>query len=269
MRIVIVFFLVMAFFNMDAQNGTPPAGGAKGIAMGNLGVSFNDINAAFANQAGLAFLPKTAFTLFGESRFALSEIKTVSAAAALPTKSGTFGLTVSYFGYESYNEQRLGIAYARKLMDKLAIGIQFDVLNTTIPNYGRRTLFSFEAGLQYEVLDNLTVGVHAFSPVRVEIVEDEDLPTVFELGFAYKASDKVTFYGEVEKDIEYPLVVKIGLEYSIVTSFYLRGGINLNPTQLSFGLGYEANDNLSIDVGASFHQTLGVSPALSVNYNLQ
>ena len=262
------FFCLAGALGVVAQNGTPPSGGARGVALGNATVTFNDVQAAFSNQAGLAFIDNTSFTLFGESRFVLSEIKSVSAAAALPTQSGTFGLSLNYFGYESYNEQRIGLAYARQLLEKLSLGVQIDVINTTIPTYGNRALFSFEIGLHYEFLDGLTLGVHAFSPVRVEVVENENLPTLLKLGLSYVPSDKVTFFLEAEKDIEYPMLVKIGLEYLLAESLFLRGGININPTLFGFGLGYLVNDNLSIDVGAGFHQTIGVSPAFSLNYKL-
>jgi len=237
--------------------------------MGNTGINFSDINSLFTNQAGLSTLENTALLVSAERRFALADLNNLSAGFALPTSSGTFGISVNYFGFEQYNETKLGLAYARQLMDKLSIGVQFDILNTRIPEYGSKNLFTFEIGLQSELSKQLTLGFHLFNPVRLEIAEDEYLPSVIQAGITYTPSKKVLVNVELEKDIDYPFTAKLGIEYEMVENFFLRLGANTEPTIFSFGLGYQLKNKLRLDFASSYYQELGFTPSVSFGYDLR
>jgi len=269
MKNVLFLFLILLPFLAIGQNGSSYSNSARSIGMGNTGINFSDINSLFTNQAGLATLENTSFLVSAERRFALADLNNLSAGFALPTNSGTFGISVNYFGFEQYNETKVGLAYGRKLMDKLSIGVQFDVLNTRIPEYGSQNLFTFEVGLQSELSKQLTLGFHLFNPVKLEIAEEEYLPTIIQAGVTYTPSKKVLVNLELEKDIDFPFTVKLGIEYEMVESFYLRIGASTDPTLLSFGLGYQLKDQLRLDFASSYHQELGFTPAISLGYDLR
>ena len=252
---------------LPAQNGAPPTAGARGVAMGYTGVTYTDINSIFSNQAGLANLESLAVTGYGEQRFLVSEIRSVAMGAALPTASGTFGLSLHYFGFEQYNEQRIGLAYGRRLLDKLSIGAQFLMLNTRIPEYGNKAVFTFEAGVLAELLPQLNLGIHLFSPARIQLAEEENLPTVLKLGLSYLPSNKLSLLAELEKDIDFAARAKFGLEYQIIEPLFLRLGVATQPTTLSFGLGFALASGLRIDIASSYHQVLGFTPAAGITFN--
>lgn len=259
-----LFFTFSFLLGLAAQNGTPNIAGARGAAMGNTGITFTDINSIFSNQAGLANMKGLAAAISGEQRFLLTEINSLSAGVAYGKGFGTFGLSLGYYGFKDYNEQKIGLAYARKLFDKLSIGLQFDFLNTQIAEYGSKGLVTFEIGLQSQITKKIHLAAHVFSPATISVTEDDVLPTVFKLGGAYLPSDRVTFLIEVEKDLDYPVQVKAGLEYQILDAVSLRAGVGTNPTLMSFGVGYQLKSGLSIDVGARVHQVLGVMPAVGM-----
>ena len=115
-----------------AGDHNAPAG-ARSSAMGNASATQQDVWASFHNQAGLAFLKETVIGVSHEQRFMLNELSLNGAAFALPTKkNGTFALSVSYFGYKLYNEQKAGLAYAKSFGDKFSAGVQIDYLGTSI-----------------------------------------------------------------------------------------------------------------------------------------
>lgn len=264
--LLIIFWLNSFPFLSLAQNGIPPIAGARGAALGQTGLTFTDIYSIFSNQAGLAFLESFSGGVQAERRFMLSEIQSLSAAAALPTASGTFGISLNYYGFEDFNEQRIGLAYARKLYSKMSIGAQFLFLNTRIPEYGNAGNFTFEVGLLMEIVPQLLAGFHVYSPIRVETVDKENLPTLLSLGLSYKPSEKVNINAEVQKDIEFKLRVKSGIEYQAADSFLLRIGIGTEPTLISFGVGYHIQENIAIDLASSYHQVLGFTPSIGVSY---
>lgn len=270
MRPLFTLVLLLSLCGLTfAQNGVPPNAGARGMAMANASSTFQDINSIFSNQAGLAYLEKMAFTAGGERRFLLADINSYTAGFAVPTKGGTFGLSVNYYGFEGYNESKVGLAYAKKLFDNFAIGAQLDYFNTSIPEYGSKALFTFEIGMQAVLIERVTLAAHIFSPIQQEIITDENLPTILKLGIGYQASDKLFVTAEMEKDLDFDANVKLGIEYFLIDILSLRTGVSTNPLQNTFGLGLKLKSGLMVDIAAGYHHVLGITPAASITYQFQ
>ncbi len=265
MKGLILSVLILNFLYASAQ-GTSSSAGARGLAMGNASATFSDINSIFSNQAGLANLTKTEVILFAGQNYFVNEIRNIAAAVAYPSDLGTFGLNLHYYGFQDYNEQKVGFNYARKLTQNLSLGVQINYIGFRIPEYGNKGIFSAEIGVRSQILKGLIVAAHIANPIRIEVVDGENLPTIFKFGVAYLPSKKLTITGEVEKDIEFPAMVKFGLEYQLADPFFVRFGVATNPALFNFGMGFLIKEKLIIDAAASYHQTLGFSPALSIRF---
>jgi hypothetical protein len=70
---------------------------------------------------------------------------------------------------------------------------------------------------------------------------------------------------DLEKNINFPLSYKGGIQYAFVENFKARVGVSTAPVTFNAGLGFTAT-NLVIDVATSLHQQLGFSSFLSVSY---
>ena len=259
-------------FTLDgaSQNGLPVTLGAKSIAMGNTGVAFNDVQAILNNPAGLTSLSSLSLIIAAEQRFAISELQSLAAGVAFPGRSGIFGLSLQHFGFDLYNEQRIGLTYARSLSDHFSVGAQLIVHNTSIEEYGSKWTPAVELGFLYEITAYLHIGVHIFNPARIEIIEGEYLPTVLRLGFSYRSSENVLFAAEINKDIDFPVQVRAGLEYQLAKPLFFRVGMQTAPEKWSSGIGYQLeNQALKIDFSVAHHQFLGFSPAISLSYSLE
>ena len=265
-RILFVVFGLLLGPWLYSQNGTPPPGGARAVGMGYTGLTFHDVNAVFSNAAGLAHLDRTAVTAFGEQRFLVEELGAYSFGAGIPTTAGTFGVGIQHFGFEGFNEQRIGLAYARQLGENLFLGGQFLALNTQIEEYGSRLALTFAIGLQYRVLPQLEFAFQANSPARVNETQDAYLPSILGIGARYSPSDRVSILLEAEKDIDYPVRTKVGIEYQAADPFYLRFGVATHPATVTIGLGYEIAERLWFDVASGYHEILGFSPAGGIHY---
>ncbi len=254
-----------------AQNGTPQNAGARGAAMGNAALTFTDINAAYVNQAGLAFLEELSFGVYGERRFLAEGLNSFLFAAAYPNeKIGTFGLTVNYFGYNNYNEQKIGLAYARKLAQNISLGVQLDYLGTRIPQYGAASTFTFEIGLLAKLNEQFSIAAHTYNPIHAQVAGLDRLPSLVNIGLAYQPSEKVLLIAELEKDIyDFPLMGKFGVEYRPIHALSVRVGVQAaaEATQMSFGLGLYLQ-SLCIDIATSYHQVLGFTPSFGLSYGL-
>lgn len=250
----------------SAQISYSAHAGARGIAMGHSQVCFEDINAIWANQAGLAMNEQTAISIGAQQRYNLTEIGDYSFGFALPTSLGVFGLQIQYFGFDEYSEQKLGLAYARKLSKGLSLGIAIDYISTNTTEFGSKGSFTGEIGVLSRINKSWSVGFHAYNLFRSKISVEGDIPLILKLGTAFKPFEKLNLSLEVEKDIDHDPSFKLGIEYFLLDVLWLRAGATTSANHFTFGLAYTLLQNLTIDAAASYHNLLGFSPAINVSY---
>ena len=241
--------------------------GSRSAGMGRSSVAITDFWSAMNNQAGIALYEKPAVGIYYENRFLINELSSKSIAAILPTKYGVFAATYNHFGYELYNDQKIGLAYARAFGKKLRIGLQLDYLQTTLGNnYGSKGNITFEIGLQTDISDNVTIGAWVFNPIMVKLAEydDEKLPAVYRIGFVWHISDVFLATLEAEKSTAInPIIFRGGLEYELNSKFFFRTGFSTKKEIFSFGMGINIK-HLIFNISAIMHESLGFSPQASL-----
>lgn len=266
------FLLLFSLFhfsytNLFCQNNITTPAGARGIGTGNANITYTDIHSAFNNQAGLAYLEKFSANTFIENRFLLKELNLVAIAIAHPTKLGTWGMILQQFGFKDFQEQKIGFNYSRQLFKKMAIGAQFDFLNTRIASFGSDQILTFEIGLHFNLTPKIIAGVHVYNPIRSKIGRNS-LPSIFQVGMTYQVSESLNLSGSIEKDVLLPFNLRLGLEYCFQEKIQFQAGVNSNPNRYSIGVGYHLK-SIQINVAASFHTVLGTSPAFGLTYKIK
>ena len=150
-RVFFIFCLFITNLKMTGQSGFTTIGGANFLGYSRAGVNLTGVEAIYMNQAGLSEVKNYAFDVSAERRFNLEEFTNISIAGARTFKFGTIGLLLSNFGFSEYNEQKFGLAYARKLNKSISLGGQFDLLSYNSENTGTKNLFTFELGMQLQI----------------------------------------------------------------------------------------------------------------------
>jgi long-subunit fatty acid transport protein len=228
---------------------------AKNAAMGNTGVVNKDVNSCFTNQAALAFLTRVHIGIGFQQKFMLSDLRQIATAIALPTKTGTIALSALHFGFDEYNHTKMGLGIGKKLSEKTSIGLQLNYLQQHISNEANLSAFTFEASMFSQVSKKVSLGFHMFNPYPFNRnLFQAQLPSLATIGLGWRNLFKPNF--------------KTGLEYNLTKKFYLRGGIQSQPTLYSFGFGYQFN-SLKIDCSNTIHAVLGQSPQFSLTYLLK
>lgn len=222
------------------------------------------------NQAALAKTDIGGMGVFGERRFLLVENSVYGLAAAMPTKLGNFGVQVNYAGFANFNEQKAGLAYGRSLGSKVDIGVQFNYYNYQIPSYQNGAAVNFEAGAIVHFSEKLNAGVHVYNPVggTLSKVADEKLAAVYKFGLGYDASENFYVSTEIVKEEDQPINVTGGIQYRFKKQFFARAGFRSDNNTGFGGVGFKY-EKLRIDVAASYHPQLGVSPGLLLIYNFK
>ncbi|MDB5191931.1 MAG: hypothetical protein JWQ96_1494 [Segetibacter sp.] len=240
------------------------------VGIGTYSKNFNDVFSASVNQASLAQLKSGGFGVYGERRFLLDELNQYSAIIALPTTTGTFAIQGDYFGSTHYNESQVGIAYGRKITERIDVGVKFNYLTTTVAGYGDASAINFEVGTILHLTDNLHAGIHVYNPLSSKLGKTgtEKIPSIYRIGLGYEVSDRVFLCTEIVKQEDQPVGVNAGFHYSLHEKFFLRGGIATATNNSYAGVGLNLNV-FRIDLTASYHPQLGFTPGLLLLLNFK
>ena len=265
---IVILLIVLLSGIIQAANDNYPVGASQ-AAMGNATVMKPDLWSVWHNQAGLGFLEKTCFGIHYENKFLVDEYGYQAFGLAVPSKYGTLGLAISYFGYKLYNEKKFGLAYSRAFGDKFSFGLQLDYFHTHVEQeYGNMGVALFEAGVMAKPIENFYIGAHVYNPTQTKMANytEEPIPTIYRFGIGYSIVDKAFVSTEIEKDIDKETRFKAGLEFQAVKNFYLRTGIKTKPFENSFGLGY-VYGNIQADIAFTNNDLLGLTPHFSMLYS--
>ncbi len=88
-------------------------------------------NSVGLNPAG-ASCSKAGLSASYNNRFFMKELSQKSAAAALPTATGTFTSTFNYYGFQLFNQIKASLGYAMKLTDNICAGATANYHSTHI-----------------------------------------------------------------------------------------------------------------------------------------
>jgi len=267
-RIVLLFLLSPIF--LFSQN-IPFESGAQSVGMAKSTIAVSQIWSVNNNQGGLAYLENPEIAIYYTNRFLLKELSSQSFVFAYPTKLGNIGFSVDYFGYSQQSEMQLGLAYAKKFNKYVALGIKFDYLQyQQLEEYGNARAIVAEIGLLSHPYKDIYIGAHIYNPSmsKFNTAVEKKASTIFSVGLAYTPDPLVSLTAQVDKDLEYETIYKIGVELNLKEALYIRAGVNVSPNAYYLGLGYYFN-NIKFDLAFSYQQVLGVSPASSLGYEFK
>jgi hypothetical protein len=270
MRKIALFFLFLFLINYITGQALRQPLAASYIGLGAYNKNHVDVFSFSSNQAALAQIKDAGFGVYGEKRFLLAETNLFSAVLALPTKQGNFGFQADYFGYKNFSESQLGIAYGRNLGEKLDLGIKFNYYSFRIPGYQNSSAVNFEIGAIAHLTEKVHLGIHFYNPVGgyLSKTADEKLGAIYKFGIGYEVSENFLISAEIVKQEDFPINVNAGIQYSFAKQFFARVGIATEKESPYAGAGVYWN-NLRLDVTASYHPQLGLSPGLMLIVNLK
>ena len=269
-RLIFLFFIATGgVISVNSQHLRRPMAAAY-TGLGAYSINHSDVFSFTANQASLAQLKNTGIAVYGERKFLLSELNSYTAVFRLPTKSGNFGLKAGYYGFSDYNETQLGLAYGRKLGEKVGLGAQFNYNGIRIAGYGNDAAISFELGTILHLTDKLHAGIHVNNPVGGKFGKDqqEKLSSVYTIGIGYEASDKFFVSTEIIKEEDQPVNVNAGFQYKFLPQLLTRIGISTATSTGWMGIGLSWK-SFRVDITAAYHPQLGITPGLLLLFNFK
>lgn len=263
MKIWYVLLILLFPNHLFAQNNLGP----RLTAMGNNGTSVPDVWALQANPSGITLLGKPKISLNYIKHLFSNEISTQALVAVIPFKNNFVGVSFQRYGFTEYNESKIGFAYAKKFGEKLSIALNGNYHQLKIANYGSSKGFSVDVGAMYQ-FKHFTFGAFVSNPSK-QIFSNKEvvakIPTSFNVGASYLASDKVLIATSISKTLNYSIDVSLGIDYKMMDLLSLRGGLSAKPFKqyAGFGLNYK---KFLLDMATTYDANLGYAPQIAIGY---
>ncbi len=264
-----LFLLVLMNTSSNAQYGNPSSSGSYGLAMGNITSIHSGPENCFSNPANIARADVSSISSFIDSRYFISSLFGAYIGGTLAMENSGFSVDYYNYGWESYSENAVGLAYGRKFVKNLSVGIKFKMLNVSVEEYGNQSAFSIDLGLHQMVTDQLGVGFIVSNPLSTDLGEDQALQSSLTLGISYLFSEKFTAAVEFFKEEDFDLEARFGFDYQFLEKVALLGGYQSREHQFSFGLQLQPISKIDITASSTLHPTLGISSSVGVNYSFK
>lgn len=243
--------------------------GARASGMGYASACLPDEWSIFNNIGALATLTdiKVAFTYDAHPSF--KPFNKASMVIAVPFTIGVAGLGVYSTGDNLYNEQILTSGFSSKF-GMASLGIKLNYIQYNLDGFGRKAVFSLSIGGVAELTPQLSVGAHIvnLNQPKLSTLDDNRLPTLLIAGVSFKPSGTLIITTELEKDLEYPLTWKTGMEYQAHKKFSIRTGFNISPTGGFTGFGFNTR-KFTLDYACQYRFNLGMRYQATVGYKFK
>jgi hypothetical protein len=270
-----VLFGIIIYFSSSVytQIDLPSASGGRAVAMGHAYVGVGkDYWSLFHNPAGIAGIEAPQAGVYIEQRFLLSALNFAQAGFVSPFyQNQAFGVSVSSFGFNAYQENTLAVAYGIEVLPKIRIGAQVKYANLRVQELGNDGVLVVQMGVQTQINTSLSLGFSAYNVNQAYLDiqgSPEIIPTLLRGGLAFQPGEEVLLVFDLVKDIDHPLSYRGGVEYKIHDLLWARTGISTEPLSLNLGLGLVWK-TLGIDFASSYTERLGYSPHISLAYTFQ
>ncbi len=237
------------------------------MGMGECGV----VQSALFNPAVVALDSYKSFDINYFNYYGLKELGTVGLSVSYPNNLLSAGVNISSFGYDRYRESMFRVFLGKSLTEKWTAGIsiQYTFLQTELVEEKPQYL-STDVGILFIPVEKLLIGmlIQDFPSVSIqekEIDIESFISYSLQIGFQWEVINNLLIAGNAETNKQTVLTGCIGMEYQLLTHFYVRTGIKTTPLLPTLGIGYRLSGFI-VDVAALYHPVLGISSGIGLKY---
>lgn len=269
MKFPLTFAIVLLCFPVISQLTFNSFHGPEALSLGNTFSNLKGAQAVFGNPASIDPENKWSACINVHNQFEIPELTAVQAGLMYQSKTlGSFGMSLFQLGRGAYKDQSLTFSYGRKISEKISLGIRFNLLHTQIEHYQSFSKLTFETGAVFQITEKIDLAIYIFNPFIQNFSVERVLPVRMTVGIKYAMSPQIDLLVEFEKDLYFPLCIKAAIRYRIFNNFHLAAGMYSTEKSpcLTSGIHYSILKKLKLDLAISYHQYLGISSSLGIDY---
>ncbi|MDI3525897.1 MAG: hypothetical protein PWR03_80 [Tenuifilum sp.] len=266
LRLIFLNLILLSYLPLFGQLPEAPVSGS-GSAMGNTWISLRSNEASLLNPAALGYSRLYWVGVHHENRFLLKELGESSIGVTIPVTPGSFGISLSHFGYNAFSRIKAGVGYGMHLGKRFVagVGLSFTRLQI-IGEYRNDNAYLIEGGIHYLPTDKLVVGFYLFNPTHSKFDNLADIPVLMGVGLTYLISDRIQLVSQLDDDTQREPAFRFGMEYFTSKGIAFRIGYStVSPEGITVGVGLPVK-TFHVDFGLSHNQYLGFTPKLSISY---
>ena len=264
--------LALASGGAETARAQYAEGGARGLAMGRVGVALGGQTWGQANPATWATAAR-GLGVEASQAYGLEGLRIAGASASVPLALGTLAASGRTYGADGYAETRILAGFAREVSlssaRTLALGLAVGYDGVSIDDFGSKGSLHLSVGVQGDVVPTVRAGfalrnaLGFFDDTEADLTRPLGSVPSVAAGLAFRPSDRALLALDLDQNLDGDLSVRAGLEARVVQPLALRAGVGTGPTTFSAGVGIYAGP-LAADLAVEHHEDLGLTPAVSL-----
>ena len=235
------------------------------LMLGGVHATMQGADALYGNTAGLAdedsFLAGAGIT----RNFGIEGFEKINIGIGTPLLAGIVGVNVQHRGVGDLSSSIIGMYYARKLANILAISGQVDYITDQIAQFGSLTGFGFRLGVQSQISKHWALGGYLVVPPTAA---EQTLSSVglIDVGLRYTPTDAVAIHAAIQNIERYGEGIAAGVDYRLNPTLQVRAGIQTARSAFNTGVRLHVFDKVQIDLAAAYTGDLGLTPGIGLSY---
>lgn len=216
------------------------------------------------NPAAISQIKKRKVGFSQALPYSLPEIRYNSAFYLYSRKNNFIAIDYTHLSFDAFSDNTFSIVYAKKLNEKLSLGIKirYNYIKVELNTYHKVLP---EIGLVYKI--NKYVDIGSYWCQSQSLLEFRQWQSSIKTGMLFKKIKKLPIYVSTEINSIAEVFIKSGFEYHITEKLFGRLALSTEDSYLSFGLYYKLK-RFEIECANSMHKYLGISPCMTISYEL-
>lgn len=261
MQKLLPFFLLFCS-QLFAQTPEP---GAQATALGGSFGCQQHILASYYNVAGTLTDAGTKWAFGARNNYLANNLNQYYGAVSWQKERYAIGTDIMGYGFSAYQEMVLGLNYAQKLSKNWRGGarLKYSYQQIADENMYRHNILADVGFLG--IYKSWRVGASLQNFVQSGWMggTKESTPIAIRVGGGYFVNKKTALTTDFYLCQNQKPDVRLGISYAPADALSLRFGFSSANPSVSFGCGIVVK-NIEINLAASWHQQLGLSPVLDV-----
>lgn len=264
---LILAFILYSVISFAQDRGIQ---GPESDARAGIASPINDAWSSFNNPGALGHIESHSIALAYRNAYLIPELGTAGVSMQYKLKNSGIGLAYSRYGYENFSDSRINLSYGLLLNEEISLGVAFSPQLIRFPNIGTRFYPNASIGFMAKAADKINLAATLRNPINQQLDEYSNTftETVLQVGASYQLIEEISLFGELEKNFDTPLRVKIAGEYIFQDKVYFRGGVITAPLEVSYGFGIRLK-YFNLNLAMRQHNQLGLAGQLGIQFDIK
>lgn len=259
-KLLQVVTVILSLHTLQSQSIYHPIPSTSSFAAGINGIANPEVGNVFLNPALHLNALKTSIECSAQQYFTGTGIFAFQAGGYIPLASKShFICSITQFTLNSWNEQDIRLGFGRVISDKFQLGVALGVHRVDIQEYGSKSLFTGNVGMQVTISPSVQLAFTIQNPPGIKYPNGDKLPMILQSGLHYGLSKHLKLFTEVEQDFIHPLNIRFGMHYLPIERMQFMFGFQSLSKAISGGFQYAIQEKYQIALGTSYHTVLGFS----------